>query len=322
MSNNISPGNLKKILNNNNQNLSNKNKQNKQNNKIKLYDNLNKLCIIIEDKLFKEHKRLNEKKENEKFNILFNIFKKIYEIRDKKNSIHLEYFISNYILKFVGTLNKEEYEFIKNLLEEKEKNSFTSIYDFFKNTNNNEIYKKLSSVKIYNNITFLSPFIKKNKYIKIPNDNDSNIKKVYFIDLLINFSMNPIKIEQNQINFLKKVLSNKYWDKFVDNYKANTYINYDEEIMLAHSFGIYCHFNFNQFIETLSRKIIEEKNKNKTTTSENIKKVNNIIDLFEIYYIITEEEFKRYQQENLRIQQENIEQEQYIKNMQSRLNKL
>ena len=233
-----------KILTNNNATLSN---NNKQNTKTKLYNNLNKLCKIIQDKLFNEYEKLvSNNNEIKKLNILFNIFKKIYELRDKKYLIHLEYFSSNYILKFVSTLNKEEYEFIKKLLENSEQISFTSVYDFFKHTN--KIYESLSSIQIDNDITFLSPNIKKNKYIKIPNEIDSYEKKIFFITLLINFDMNSIKLDELKINFLKKVLSNKNWDKFVDSYKPDEEIEYNEEIRLAITLGYLCNFEFNYFI--------------------------------------------------------------------------
>jgi hypothetical protein len=275
---NISPKNLK-ILTNNNATLSN---TNKQTTKIKLYDNLNKLCIIIQDKLYNEYQKLiNNNNEIKKLNILFNIFKKIYESRDKKYPIHLEYFISNYILKFVGMLNKEEYEFIKKLLDDNEQISFTSVYDFFKHSD--KIYEALKSIKINNQITFLSPEIKQNKYIKIPHDNDNNIKKNFFISLLIKFHMNKIILNSQQINFLKKVLSNKNSDIL---FISNIPIKYNEDIMLGYAYGSFCDFDYNIFIETIARQIIKEKNKNIITTSEILKNSKNILDLFEIYYNI------------------------------------
>ena len=292
----ISPKSLK-ILTNDNATLSN---NNKQNTKTKLYDNLNKLCIIIQNKLLYEYEKLinnNNNNEIKKLNILFNIFKKIYEARDKKYPIHLEYFISNYILKFVCMLNKEEYEFIKKLLEKTEQMSFSSVYDFFKHSN--KIYEGLSSIKIDNGITFLSPNIKKNKYIRIPSENTSDIKKMYFIYLLIILNDKSIKLDDLQIIFLKKVLSNKNWDKFVDSYKPDEEIEYNEEIMLAYFIGVFCNFNFNDFINGISRKIVEEQNKNKITTLEDVKKSKDLIDLFEIYYDIRIKEFRIIQKDKI-----------------------
>jgi len=305
----ISPKSLK-ILTNDKASLTN---INKQNTKTKLYDNLNKLCIIIQNKLFDEYEKLvSNNNEIKKLNILFNIFKKIYESRDKKYPIHLEYFISNYILKFVGMLNKEEYEFIKNLLGNTEQISFTSVYDFFKHSN--KIYEALSFIQIDNDITFLSPNIKKNKYIIIPSENDSDIKKMYFIKLLIIFKDFPIKLDELKIKFLKKILSNNTWDKFVKSYIQDQYIIYNDEIRLAITLGYLCYFDFNIFIEIIARQIIEEQNKNKTTTTlETIKNSKDILDLFEIFYSIANEnieikkELKKRQIEFERIEQERIE---------------
>jgi hypothetical protein len=256
---------------------------------IGLCDNIqNSLCIFKVDKfLINNNKNSNE--EIKEFNILFNIYKKIYEARDKYLLKKIQNpFSNNYILKFIRNLDDEEYNYIVKLLEKKYKTLFIDLYDIFKHTKSDKISKAFLLFKTEDIITFLSPKIKQNKYIKIPDDNDSDIKKVYFILLLQLFRINSIDISKfpYEINFLKKVLSNNYWDKFVDKYKPDKEIVYDEEIMLAYCLGHLCGFIFNDFIEMISRKIIEEQKQNITTTSEKVKNAKDIVDLFEIYYII------------------------------------
>ena len=125
--------------------------------------------------------------------------------------------------------------------------------------------------------TILNPQIKKNKYIIIPDDNASNLKKLYFI-LLVVFSscieiIINIKNSNNLIKFLKKILLN---------YKKNTIsINQSEDVKFAIVLGCLCDFDFSIFINTISQKIIEEKNKKNIDTR--VKSSKNISDLFEIF---------------------------------------
>ena len=268
-----------------------------------IFNKLNQLCIIIEKIIIYLYIILINKKniDKQQFNILFNIFKKIYEVRDIKYPIHLEYFISNYILKFIINLNAKEFEFINNLFNNYNNNKnynynsnkklFTIVYDFFKHTESDKIYKALSSIKINNEIIFLSPLIKKNKYIKIPNEIDSYEKKIYFMKLVFNSSyiITIDKLNKKKINFFKKVLSKKTWNNFVDIYENNGEINNNDEIMFCYCLGFFCDFDYNIFITTIALQIVEEQNKNKTTTLEDVKKSKDLFDLFEIYYIIRPE---------------------------------
>jgi hypothetical protein len=249
-----------------------------------IYNELERLCIVIQDKLFDFYITNTD---IEKLNIFFNICKKIYETRDVKYfKIHLEGFVSNYVLKFVGILDEIEFKFIHDLLtNENDKTSFSNIYDFFIHIRSDEIYNALSSMKINENITFLSPNIKQYKYIKIPNSNDIK-KRYFFIYILLTFNISAIIFEQNEINFLKKVLSNKSWDNFVDEYE-DLYKNYDNEIMLSYCLGNLCNYDFNNFKDTIANQIVEETNK--TITSNKVKSSKDIYDLFEIYYCITYE---------------------------------
>jgi hypothetical protein len=260
---------------------------------IGLCENIHHVLSIFDVDMFlvNSNKKNNNKKKE--FNILFNIYKKIYEARDKYLLKKIQNpFSNNYILKFIRNLDDEEYKYIleklEKLEESEDKTLFIDLYDIFKHTKSDKIYKAFLLFKTEDKITFLSPNIKQNKYIKIPDDNDSDIKKGYFILLLQYFKINSIDISKfpHEINFLKKVLSNNYWDKFVDKYKPHKAIVYDEEIMLAYYLGQFCGFTFNDFIENISRKIIEEQKQNITTTSENVKNAKDIVDLFEIYYII------------------------------------
>lgn len=320
-----------------------------------LFIKLQKLCDKIQNIILNSRLKIDSIVENnnneiikEEFNILFNICKKIYEAREEyllqkiQNPITTSNSIlkikknpfrnRNYILKFIRNLDDKEYEFIKDLLndgpnEGMYKSLFIAVYDIFKHTDSDKLYEALSKNKISDDsITFLSPNIKKIKYIKIPDDNDSNIKKKFFIELLINFNMNPIELDTNKINFLKKILSNNYWDKLVAKYKPNEEIVYDEEIMLAYCLGFFCKYNFNYFIKTISIKIIEEKKQNITITSEKVKNAKDIVDLFEIYYVINinnilinkikKQEIKRKEIEKQEIERKELEKQKIERNTQ------
>ena len=255
-----------------------------------------KLTYIIEKALFEKVYSLkisgnNKKKTFHKdFNLIFSIFKKIYEARDTKSIFNSN---SNYILKFILSLDDKEYNFIEHLLNKDKQKIFTQIYKKYKKTQSKELYKALSKIYIlfiskkgifkddkYNlNVknTILNPQIKKNKYIIIPDDNASNLKKLYFI-LLVVFSscieiIINIKNSNNLIKFLKKILLN---------YKKNTIsINQSEDVKFAIVLGCLCDFDFSIFINTISQKIIEEKNKKNIDTR--VKSSKNISDLFEIF---------------------------------------
>jgi hypothetical protein len=275
-------------------------------NKKKTFITLLKLTERIEEVLFKKvllrilYLSPNHKKTFDKdFNLIFNIFKKIYEARDTKsifksnnlNSIRISY--SNYILKFILSLDDKEFDFIENLLQDNGskinyQQIFRTTYKKYKHTQSKELYKALSKIfflfkdeEEFLNVTntILNPQIKKNKYIIIPDDNASNLKKLYFILLVVISSCIEIIIinirKPNLILFLKKILLN---------YKKNTISKEpSEEIQFAIVLGCLCDFKFSIFIDTISNKIIQEKKTNKTNINTRVKSSKDISDLFEIF---------------------------------------
>jgi len=259
---------------------------NKKENKGKGTNTLLELTKIIEIALIEKvllkiliiSSTNNKKTFNKDFNIIFSIFKKIYEARDKKYPIHIESFITNYILKFILSLDDKELDFIESLLNENEKEIFRTIYKKYKHIQSKDIFKALSFIST-SNLTILNPYIKKNKNIIIPDDNASNLKKLYFI-LLVFFSSCIEKFIEKPaiIPFLKKILLN---------YNKNTLsVDPSEEVQFAIVLGCLCNIDFSFFIETIANKIIEEKSineKNKTNIDTRVKSSKDISDLFEIF---------------------------------------
>ena len=256
----------------------------------KTFNTLLELTQIIEKELFENvlikiliFSPNGKKTFHKDFNIIFNIFKKIYEARDTK-SIRLSY--SNYILKFILSLDYKEFDFIESLLANNYKKIFRTIYQKYKHTQSKELYKALSKLffpfnKGYQRIPYvtniiLNPQIKKNKYIIIPDDNANNFKKLYFILLVVFSSCIEIIIEDdNLISFLKKILLD---------YKKNTIsIEPSEEVEFAIVLGFLCKCNFSIFTSTIAEKIIEEKKINKKNIDTRVKSSKDISDLFEIF---------------------------------------
>jgi len=266
------------------------------NNKETTFNTLLELTKIIEKTLFEKvlleiliFSPNGKKSFHKDFNIIFNIFKKIYEARDTKtifksnnlNSIRLSY--SNYILKFILSLDYKEFDFIESLLDNFYKKIFRTIYQKYKHTQSKELYKALSKLFFLikgdpaflnvTNTTILNPYIKRNKYIIIPDNNANNFKKLYFI-LFVVFSsfINGIHSFPNIISFLKKVLLN---------YNKNTIsVEPSEEVEFAIVLGFLCNFEFFIFIDTISKNIIEEKKPNIDTR---VKSSKDISDLFELF---------------------------------------
>jgi hypothetical protein len=280
-------------------NTSTKNTQNQIIEKQPVFNKLYLLVLIIEKALFEKvlleiliidgnGKRTFHKD----FNIIFSIFKKIYEARNTK------ILVGNYILKFIKSLDNKEVDFIesllntddyiKNFLESKgittyNPKIFKTIYKKYKHTNN--VYEILGGPIInffFNDkTTILNPNIKQNKYIIIPDDNASNLKKLYFI-LLVVFSSCVDNFLDNVLNISKYIL---FFKKILLSYNKNTIsVNPNEDVKFAFVLGCLCNFDFSFFIKTIADKIIEEKNEKETNTNTKVKSSKNISDLFEIFF--------------------------------------
>jgi hypothetical protein len=226
------------------------------------------------------------------FNIIFSIFKKIYEARNTK------ILVGNYILKFIKSLDDKEVNFIHDLLNNGDyikkflegklittykPEIFKNIYKKYKHTNN--IYEFLGGPIIdffFNDkTTILNPYIKQNKYIIIPDDNASNLKKLYFILLVVFSSCVDIFLD-NARNISKYIL---FLKKVLLDYNKNTIsVDPNEDVKFAFVLGCLCNFDFSFFIKTIADKIIEEKNKKETNTNTKVKSSKNISDLFEIFF--------------------------------------
>jgi len=283
--------------------------------KKRIHNELPNLLNNLRNELFN---KFNIHNNNPDFNIIFNIFKKIYESYNThfiSNNIY-----NNYVLKFVEKLDKKEFDYIINLLINKE--LFTQIY---KESESIDMYSILSSYTDIDidTLTFLSPENEQSQYIKFPDDKDNFLNKKYCIYLFktyyitkheISFRKDEIILkegeislkkykliftENNKINFFKKILSKNIWDKFVyyinkELYKKtkeikkeiNNYTKGNDEIIITDCFGQLCDYNFNKFINTISNEIIKEENKNISKTKNELNSVKNIVELFKIYYII------------------------------------
>jgi hypothetical protein len=275
--------------------------------KQEAFNKLYLLILIIEEVLFKKvlleiliiNPSNGSKSFHKDFDIIFSIFKKIYEARDTKYFINkiTKYTSDNYILKFIISLDDKEVDFIefllndgnyiKDILDTKgiktyDSRLFKTIYKKYKHTKSNDIYNILGD-DIMNDFfnkktTILNPNIKKNKNIIIPEDNASNLKKLYFILLVVFSSCIEIILDNiddfpNLIPFLKKILLN---------YNKNTVLkDPNEDVEFAIVLGCLCLFDFSFFIETIANKIIEEKNKKNIDTK--VKSAKDISDLFEIF---------------------------------------
>jgi hypothetical protein len=272
------------------------------------FNKLYLLILIIEEVLFKKvlseiliiNSSNGSKSFHKDFDIIFSIFKKIYEARDTKYFINkiTKYTSDNYILKFIISLDDKEFDFIesllndgnyiKNILDTKkliityDPRLFKTIYKKYKHTKSNDIYNILGDDIIndsFNDITtILNPNIKKNKHIIIPEDNASNLKKLYFI-LLVVFS-SCIKIILDNIGDIPELI--RFLKKILLNYNKNTvFKDPNEDVEFAIVLGCICFFKFSFFIETIANKIIEEKNKKNIDTK--VKSAKDISDLFEIF---------------------------------------